>query len=135
MFNFKNIVSIGLVCMLGACKVSQETLNNRPLLAIPKNFMVVEDSLETNLPNYQMFFKDANLIELIETALTNNFDLQITLQKIEIAKAGIRFTKGLGKPDLVGGFGAGQRKFGRYTIDGVGNFDTQFSTNLNDIKN
>ena len=132
MLKFKNICVLGLVMLLGACKIKQEVPNNRQLLAIPDKFSANAGTLETDLPNYRLFFNDANLVALIDTALKNNFDLQMTLQKIEIAKAGVRFTQGLGKPDLAGSFGAGQRKFGRYTIDGVGNYDTQFSSNLND---
>jgi len=39
--------------------------------------------------------------------------------------------KGIRLPDLNANISMGARKFGEYTMDGVGNYDTRFSTNLN----
>lgn len=130
MYKYKSIYFIVIITLLGACKVKQEILQNRPLLVMPQQFSNKPDSSITTLPSIKAFFSDSTLVSLIDTAFKNNFDLQMTLQKIEIARAGVRFTKGLGKPDLTGNFIIGQRKFGNYTVDGVGNYDTQFSTNI-----
>ena len=119
-----------IIVSLGSCKIKQEIPQNRPLLTMPQNFRAKTDSITFELPTIKAFFSDATLIALIDTAFNNNFDLQITLQKIEMARAGVRFTQGLGKPDLTGNVAMGQRKFGNYTIDGVGNYDTRFSTNI-----
>ncbi|WP_435353583.1 TolC family protein [Emticicia sp. SJ17W-69] len=132
MLKYKNIYLFVVLLLLGSCKVKQEIPQNRPLLIMPQKFSAKSDSLVNNLPMIQTFFSDATLKALIDTAFNNNFDLQMTLQKIEIARAGVRFTQGLGKPDLTGNFTIGQRKFGKYTIDGVGNFDTNFSNNIDD---
>ena len=132
MYKYKSIYFIVIITILGACKVKQEIPQNRPLLAMPKQFTNKSDSLIATLPTIRAFFSDSTLVSLIDTAFNNNFDLQMTFQKIEIARAGVRFTKGLGKPDLTGNIAIGQRKFGNYTVDGVGNYDTQFSTNLNE---
>jgi outer membrane protein, multidrug efflux system len=127
----KNIVLLAILGLLSSCKIKQEIIQNRPLLTIPQKFNTKSDVSAANLPSIQSFFADSTLMALIDTALVNNFDLQITYQKIELARAGVRFTQGLGKPDLTGNFTIGQRKFGNYTVDGVGNYDTRFSTNLN----
>lgn len=132
MFKYKNICLLAIVGLLGACKVKQEIPQNRLMLAMPQKFTQQSDSLQVSLPTARMFFKDATLIALIDSTINNNFDLQIALQRIEMARAGVRFTKGLGKPDLAGNFAIGQRKFGKYTIDGVGNYDTNFSTNISE---
>ncbi len=132
MFKYKNICLLAIVGLLGACKVKQEIPQNRLMLAMPQKFTQQSDSLQVSLPTARMFFKDATLIALIDSTINNNFDLQIALQRIEMARAGVRFTKGLGKPDLAGNFAVGQRKFGKYTIDGVGNYDTNFSTNISE---
>jgi len=132
MFNYKSVCLLAVVGLLGSCKVKQEIPQNRPMLAMPQKFMKQADSLQVGLPTARVFFKDSTLISLIDSAISNNFDLQIALQKIEMARAGVRFTQGLGKPDLAGNFAVGQRKFGKYTIDGVGNFDTDFSTNISE---
>ncbi|MES2518388.1 MAG: TolC family protein [Bacteroidota bacterium] len=132
MLKHKNIYFLAIITLLGSCKIKQEIPQNRPLLAMPAKFSLKNDSLMNNLPTIQAFFGDTTLRALIDTAFQNNFDLQMTLQKIEIARAGVRFTKGLGKPDLAANITIGQRKFGNYTVDGVGNYDTQFSTNINE---
>lgn len=132
MFNYKSVCLLAVVGLLGSCKVKQEIPQNRPMLAMPQKFTKQADSLQVGLPTARVFFKDSTLISLIDSAISNNFDLQMALQKIEMARAGVRFTQGLGKPDLAGNFTIGQRKFGKYTIDGVGNFDTDFSTNISE---
>lgn len=125
------------LCLLGmltlglsGCKIKQEIPQNRPLLPIPKQFTASADTSALSLPTLQTFFADSLLRQLIGEALNNNFDLQMALQRIEMARAGVRLTQGLGRPDLTAVVSAGGRKFGRYTIDGVGNFDTKFSNNL-----
>lgn len=130
MSKYKIYHFIIIVILLGSCKIKQEIPQNRPMLSMPQNFRAVNDSTAFELPTIKAFFSDTTLVALIDTALNNNFDLQMTLQKIEMARAGVRFTQGLGKPDLTGNVIVGQRKFGDYTIDGVGNYDTRFSTNI-----
>ncbi len=130
MLKYRNVCLLAIVGLLGGCKVKQEIPQNRPMLATPQKFTQQSDSLQVGLPAARVFFKDSTLITLIDSAINNNFDLQMALQKIEMARAGVRFTQGLGKPDLAGNFVIGQRKFGRYTIDGVGNFDTNFSPDI-----
>lgn len=120
-----------LVCIifLGGCKIKQNLPQNKPL-AIPQKFSNKSNPTSTQLASMQDFFADPALIALIDTALKNNFDLQIALQNIELARAGVRFTQGIDMPDLAANVSMGSRKFGNYTIDGVGNYDTKFSTNL-----
>lgn len=130
MSKFKIFYFIIIIVSLGSCKIKQKIPQNRPLLTMPQNFRAKTESITFELPTIKTFFSDLTLIALIDTAFNNNFDLQMTLQKIEMARAGVRFTKGLGKPDLTGNVAMGQRKFGNYTIDGVGNYDTRFSTNI-----
>ncbi len=133
MLKYKSIyLVVALIIGLSSCKITQEISQNRPTLAIPSKFSQAADTLKVQLPLLRRFFSEPTLVSLIDTALHNNFDLQIAVQRVEMARAGVRFTKGLGLPDLTGTITAGQRKFGNYTIDGVGNYDTQFSSNLND---
>jgi outer membrane protein, multidrug efflux system len=132
MLKYRNVCLLTIVSLLGACKVKQEIPQNRPILAMPQKFTQQSDSLQVGLPVARVFFKDSALVTLIDSAINNNFDLQMALQKIEMARAGVRFTQGLGKPDLAGNFAIRQQKFGRYTFDGVGNHDTNFSPNIND---
>jgi outer membrane protein, multidrug efflux system len=130
----------GLILIVGlyACKNQQSLLKNP--ISVPKQLgygaeKTQIDSLnalsQSSIP-WRSFFNDAALQKLIEEALNNNFDVQISYQQLLNSQAGVLLMKGARLPNLDVGIGAGARKFGAYTIDGVGNYDTQFSTNLND---
>lgn len=119
-----------IVFCLGGCKIKQEIPQNKPLLVAPSKFTVKADSVASTLPLIKEVFADAELVSLIDSALKNNFDLQMTMQKIEMARAGVRFVTGNDKPTLAAGTSLGLRRFGKYTMDGVGNFDTNFSDNI-----
>jgi multidrug efflux system outer membrane protein len=87
-----------------------------------------KDTLKT--PKYSSFFNDSILVALIDSSLVNNRDVLLAYARIQQSKAGVAFTKGIRLPDLNLAISSGVRKFGDYTIDGVGNYDTQFSPNL-----
>lgn len=133
MFKYKKGILLALTTLiLGACKVTPEVPQNKPLLVSANTFTHDSDSTQKEIPSVGAFFADTTLAALIDTALQNNFDLQVAFQRVEMARAGVRFSRGLGIPEVSAGVVAGGRKFGNYTIDGVGNYDTQFSTNLDD---
>jgi len=131
MSKHKYIYFIVCLIFLGGCKIKYNLPQNKTV-AIPQKFNVTTDTTNTQLASMQDFFADPDLMALIDTALKNNFDLRVAIQNIEYARAGVRFTQGIDMPDLGVSVATAQRKFGNYTIDGVGNYDTQFSTNLDD---
>jgi hypothetical protein len=65
------------------------------------------------------FFTNKNLQNLIDTALQNNQELQITLQEIEIAKNEARIRQGFYYQRWVLE-PSGVEKVGRYTSQGAG---------------
>ncbi|MNJ93020.1 Outer membrane protein OprM precursor [compost metagenome] len=71
------------------------------------------------------FFKDQYLNNLIDTALQNNQELNITLQEIEIARNEVRARKGELLPSVGLKAGAGLEKVGRYTSQGAGDASTE----------
>ncbi|MBK6983866.1 MAG: TolC family protein [Bacteroidetes bacterium] len=112
--------------VLLSCKTTElttKTINNK----LPKNYVLNNDSASAKLLKWRELIFDKHLVSIIDTALKHNFDLKIALQKIEISRAGIKFAKGR----LPIGASALERN-GEYTMDGVGNYDTKFSTNIND---
>jgi NodT family efflux transporter outer membrane factor (OMF) lipoprotein len=127
----KLILFLMLIFILGSCQVKELTtqeINSQ----LPKNFRTNVSLDSTKLIKWRDLIFDKNLATLIDSALANNFDLQIALQKIEVSRASVQFNKGVRLPELGASASAGIRKFGEYTMDGVGNYDTQFSPNLND---
>lgn len=89
--------------------------------------------------NWRHYFDDPQLIRLIDTAIANNIDLQMTLQRIEVARSSIKLANGTLLPKVGLSVGGGVQKFGLYTMDGAGNATTEITPgrivpeNLTDI--
>ncbi|WP_316752912.1 TolC family protein [Pedobacter gandavensis] len=98
--------------------------------AVPGSFAKEQESKDSSnvaaLP-WQTFFKDQNLINLIDTALKNNQELKITLQEIEIARNDIRIKKGALLPTVGFRGGTGVEKVARYTSQGAGDASTEIA--------
>lgn len=100
-------------------------------MALPSRFPGAgSDSLSRTLPKWNSVFFDSTLSRLIDKALSNNFDYRLALNRVQMFRAGVILNKGNNLPDLSVYAGSGIRRFGDYTMDGVGNYDTRFSPNL-----
>ncbi len=109
-----------------ACKlpeVAQRAENKN----VPAGFSDSQDTLNSANIKWKTFFTDPNLVNLIDTALKNNQELNITLQDIEIARNEIRAKKGDILPTLGYSVGAGVDKVGRYTSSGAGDASTEIT--------
>ncbi|MFB9076773.1 TolC family protein [Flavobacterium procerum] len=119
-------IALGLCLAVTGCKTpAAET--NVASAPVPESFGNAKnlDTINTASIKWKDFFKDQNLNELIEIALKNNQELNITLQEIEIAKNDIRVRKGLLLPTAGIRAGAGIEKVGRYTSQGAGDATTE----------
>jgi multidrug efflux system outer membrane protein len=120
------------------CKAPQTILDSDKK-QIPQAFAETNDSTNSADIIWKDFFADKNLIALIDTALKNNFDVLITLQRIEQARSGIQNSKSAMLPVVNGNVSYLQRKFGYYTMDDAGNRTTEITpgkiipTNLPDF--
>lgn len=93
--------------------------------AVPNFYGTNQDTTNIATAKWKNFFKDQNLVDLIDVALNNNQELLITLQEIEMAKNDIRIRKGAFLPSVRLGAGAGIEKVGRYTSQGAGDASTE----------
>lgn len=110
------IACLGLVIV--SCKNLQLTTRiENPRL--PSGYGIGTDTLNSGKVQWRNFFKDPNLIALIDTALRNNQELNITLQEIEMSRNEIMARKGEYMPFVGAGTGAGVEKVGRYTSQGA----------------
>lgn len=114
---------------LGSC-VPDLRHNTNQKLELPTSFGVKQPGGTAELLDRKAFFPDAKLLALIDTAIARNFNLQTATQRIEIARGGLVLAKGNRLPDLSLNTGSSVRRFGFYTMDGIGNYDTKFSPNL-----
>jgi NodT family efflux transporter outer membrane factor (OMF) lipoprotein len=85
---------------------------------VPASYAISQDTTNSAKVQWRKYFTDPNLIALIDTALKNNQELNITMQEIEIAKNEVKARKGEYLP--FGGIKAsgGPDKAGAYTWNG-----------------
>ena len=125
--NFYKFLLLSIISLFFACK----TLNNQPVIKkaeLPKSFNSNAVTSENSAKlNWKKLFNDSLLISIIDTALANNIDLQIALQRLEISKYGVKFQRGEMLPKVMFNTSGGIRKFGLYTMDGAGNIATEIT--------
>ena len=115
--------------LLSSCRVS-EPLQLPKARTPPTSFTENTDSTSVGNLNWKAFFSDPDLESLIDTALARNPDLLIASQRIEMARATFEYSRGALVPSVSAVAAAGVDRFGRYTLNGVGNFDTNLSPNI-----
>ena len=86
---------------------------------MPKSYNGSQDSTNTAQTKLEGLFTDPDLNAIIDLALENNQELNVTLQEIEIAKSEVRDRKGEYLPYVGLKAGAGVDKVGRYTRNGA----------------
>lgn len=74
--------------------------------------------------NWRSYFADTKLLQLIDTAIRNNPDLQIALQRIEASRGSVKMANAALLPRVGLNVGGGIQKFGLYTMNGAGNATT-----------
>lgn len=127
MLRIKRYQYIGLVCLsLGyaACntpKLAKRTENKN----VPASYNDSQDTTNTASLKWQDYFTDPFLRNLIDTALKNNQELNITMQEIAISRNEVRARKGEYLPFVGIKGGAGIDKPGRYTNTGALEANTQ----------
>jgi HAE1 family hydrophobic/amphiphilic exporter-1 len=102
---------------------------------LPATFDAGNDSAHADTTNIAslpigQFFPDPYLRQLIDTALAANPDILAALQKVEIAGANLKYSRSWLLPSVNFEATAGLRKYSDYTMDGVGNFDTNLSPDI-----
>lgn len=126
MYRNKIYKYIGITCLslaAAACGVPAltEKTENR---SVPASYNNSQDTVNIAKMKWKEYFTDPYLAALIDTALQNNQELNITLEEIEIARNEIRARKGEYLPSVGVRAGAGVEKVGRYTSQGANDANT-----------
>ena len=87
--------------------------------SVPASYNGSPDSTNTGRINLRDYFTDPYLYALIDTALHNNQELNITTQEIQIATNEVFARAGAYRPTVSLGGGAGVEKVSRYTSKGA----------------
>ncbi|MCA1918522.1 MAG: TolC family protein [Flavobacterium piscis] len=132
MYKFKSYqygIVLGICLTVAGCKAPAPEAAPTTSTPVPESFGTTTQTQDANNNTsalvWKEYFKDQNLVDLIDVALKNNQELNITLQEIEIAKNDIRVKKGLLLPTVGVRAGAGVEKVGRYTSQGAGDATTE----------
>ncbi|MTI33091.1 TolC family protein [Xanthovirga aplysinae] len=110
------VASIALI--FSACK-TPNLVGKKANTDVPGSYNNSQDTTNTAKVSWKDYFTDPNLNALIETALENNQELNITLQEIQIARNEVKVKKGEYLPFVNIKAGAGFDKPGRYTSQGA----------------
>lgn len=118
---------IGVACIAFAFSACAPSLVNTTadISAVPQRYTPLQDSTNTAKIQWKDYFHDPYLNALIDTALSNNQELNITLQEIVIANNEVRARKGEYLPFVGVKGGAGVEKVGRYTSQGANDANTE----------
>lgn len=114
--NYLYLSCIALV--FAACK-APALVGKTESNAVPAQYSNVQDSINTAPMKWKEFFIDPYLQALIDTALKNNQELNITLQEIAISRNEIRARQGEYQPFVGLKAGTGVDKVSRYTNIGA----------------
>ena len=132
MYKFKSYqygIALAICLTVAGCKAPAPEAAITTSTPVPESFGTTAPTQDANNNTaalaWKDYFKDQNLVDLIDVALKNNQELNITLQEIEIAKNDIRVKKGLLLPTVGVRAGAGVEKVGRYTSQGAGDASTE----------
>ncbi|MES2656888.1 MAG: TolC family protein [Bacteroidota bacterium] len=127
---FIYIGSVLMSLLLSACtapSIVQKTENKK----VPGSYdNTPPDSTNTAKVKWQKYFTDPFLNSLIDSALKNNQELNITLQEIEIARNEVRARKGEYLPSVGLGAGTSLDKSGRYTSRGSSEANTDIKPGI-----
>ena len=105
----------------------------RALKAIPESYSenTIPDSTNTANIQWKNYFKDQNLVTLIDSAIVNNQDILMAMQRIQIAKSDVLLQRSALLPQVDASVAGGVSRFGKYTSDGAGNAGTPIHRNEN----
>lgn len=125
-----------LVMLLSACSVPK-IAEQQQAKKLPENFDVKQkksaDSLLAFIPlKTENYFKDPELEKILAIAIAQNPDYLIMQERIQIANSQLKVAKLALLPSFDLAADASGTRYGKYTMDGVGNFDTNFSQNISE---
>lgn len=122
---------IALASLLVSCQTAKQ-VQIPDSVSVPSDIYHHNDAVNTANLSWQQFFKDPHLQPVIDSVLHNNQDMLMALQRITVAQEQLRLSKAALLPSVNAVATAGVERYGDYTMNGVGNYDTDFSENISD---
>lgn len=131
-----NIYTIGAATMLfllAACSLPKN-IEDQKAKALPEQF---DNESEAKAGEYTpitltTYFNDPELLALFDRIVQSNPDFQVLQQRVLIANSHLKRSKLALLPSLDLRAEASGTRYGDHTMEGVGNFDTNLSPNIQD---
>lgn len=122
---FCSVAIVSLASAFSGCSLNTEL--SIPEQPIPASFQGQSDATSIADIDWRQYFNDSLLLKLIDTAVVNNHDLHIALQRIESSRSSVKLANAAMLPQVSLNVGGGVEKFGLYTMDGAGNASTEIT--------
>lgn len=127
--SYPKYIAFGVLAYVLAACATPKVADIKTVKEIPT--AVNENNTEAFTPlNLKTYFNDPDLIKLFDQVVEANPDLLIAQERVTMANSYLQRAKMNLLPSLEAGIIASGDHYGKYTIDGVGNYDTNFSTNI-----
>lgn len=126
LFRFLSCCTLALSA--ASCKVVTDPLPRE--LILPASYAGTQDSVTIGQMPWEIFYKDTFLVQYIGKALRSNQDLKIAIARNEIARTRFGMAKQNRLPTADLQIGSSVTRFGEYTMNGIGNDDTNRSESL-----
>jgi len=123
---YKFLIPLSICLAVVSCK-TPAIAPTKASAAVPESYATSKDTANTATLPWKTFFKDPDLVSLIDIAIQNNQELMITLQDIVIAKNDIRIRKGALLPTVGVRAGSSIEKVGTYTSQGAGDASAEIT--------
>src|SRR5215217_2977167 len=118
----KYITGLSLITLIiSACSVSKDVATPQPETPAAFRSADVQTTGDSSIANIQwkQFFTDASLQTLIDSAITNNYDMQLALKNIEASQLLLRQVKWNYAPDVNLNVGASSSRPSNNSLNGI----------------
>lgn len=132
-YSFKRLFIPGIIfstALLAGCGTGKQVTYTRPDFQMPDSFATTIRPVASEQLTRAYLFTDTLLVTLIDRAVRQNTDLLVALHRIDAMKAQLLSRQGQLAPTVGAEVGASAQRYGDYTMEGVGNFDTNLSGNI-----
>jgi len=113
------LILVAIAGVFNSCSVPN-AIPKETKVDLPESYATSLDSLGSSfVVNWKDYFQDPYLTELIDTALVNNKEMNILMQRIQRSKNEISARTGEYLPSIAAGFRSDIEKVGKYTRAGA----------------
>lgn len=127
---YPKYITLGVVAYALVSCATPKVNDIKTVKELPTQAEANSNTSEFTQVNLKTYFNDPDLAILFDQVVEANPDLLIAQQRVEMANSYLQRAKMQLLPSLEAGVIASGDHYGKYTIDGVGNYDTNLSTNI-----